>query len=384
VPEAQLSPALAYLASMQSSAYLSDEDRRGELDVRSYAYSLRRTRQEMAEREALVYAMRQPPGADVAAKIKKILDAADDLPAPPEPPTPFQSPNDYQILLNLRKRIESTAARTQVAIPAGIQLGTLPMGDVEANTWPFAKSNEYLIAVREGVFSFNHVLGDILLSAMEVTRPDGSTVFTPESSQIAANVAAKPDIVQRFDELLDVLYADGNAWRVPYRPVAPTHAHGLGMLINSAELFVLCHEIAHITLGHFETDPDRGRRAATLGLSEAFLCEYEADTQGMHDALAVMGANFGGEIRQAASGIVLMLTGLDLCERGRAHYAHAEPSRPSINHPPYRDRRAAIYARWRHYPMSEQLLRGAAVIEGGLEAIWSAFVRQRPAVAAPH
>jgi hypothetical protein len=193
-------------------------------------------------------------------------------------------------------------------------------------------------------------------------------------------VAARPDIVRRFDELLDLLYADGNAWRVPNRPVAPAHAQALGMLINSAELFVLCNEIAHITLGHFKADPDRARRAAASGMSEAFLCEYDADTQGMHDALAVMGANFGGEIRQSASGIVLMLTGLDLCERGRAHFAHAEPSRPSINHPAYRDRRDAIYARWKEYPMAEPLRRGAAVVEGALEAIWSAFARQRPVV----
>ena len=94
------------------------------------------------------------------------------------------------------------------------------------------------------------------------------------------------------------------------------------------------------------------------------------------------GGNLDSPEKLVAHAHGLMLTGLDLCERGRAHFAHAEPSRPGIKHPAYRDRRAAIYARWKEYPMAEQLRRGAAVVEGALEAIWSAFAGQRPVVRA--
>jgi len=369
------------LEGLQSEAYLNHEDWRYQLDVERDARERQLTAWRMSEQAALDLAMHHPAGTNVRADVKRILDSANEPPPAVSLPTQFQNPNDYRILDGLRTRIDQTADRTKVSVPPGVTLGTLPMGDVEARTWLVAGTDEYVVVVREGVLSFIHVLGKVLLSAMEVEQADGTTAFSANPEIIVANIASKPAIVQSFEELLQACFVQGNAWNSPHRYPPPSYVQPLQYIIDSGELFVLCHELAHIRLGHFRPDSERAALAQQAGLSEAIFCEYQADLVGMHDALAVMGANFGGSIREAASGISLVLTGLDLFERSRPYFKEAEPSRPDPSHPSYHDRRAAIYARWSKYDMAEELLRGASIIDGTLETIWSTFTKQHAPVA---
>jgi hypothetical protein len=373
---------IALLADMQAEAYANHEGWRYQLDRERDERGRQLNAWRMSEIGALDLVTHPAPGSDVAAAAKKMLDDANEAPPAVDIPTPFQNPNDYRILDNLRRRIAVTAERTKVEVPAGVTLGTLPMGDVEARTWPVKGTDQYVVVVREGVLSFVHVLGKVLLSAMEVEESDGTARFNADLDRVAANIATKPQIAQDFDTLLDACFTHGNAWYAPHRYPPPSYMEPLGKLIDSGELFVVCHELAHIKLDHFKPDPARKNRAAELKMPEGIYCEFEADLVGMHDALAVMGANFGGWVREAASGIPLLLTGLDLYERARAHYPNAEPSRPDPTHPSYAERRTAIYATWSGYDMAEELLRGAATIDRVLEMIWSAFEKVRPALPA--
>lgn len=367
----------ALLGEMQSDAYADHEAWRYQLDRERTERARQLTSWRASEVAALDLLMHHAPGTDVMPAAKKMLDDANVAPPTLDLPTPFQNITDYRILENLRARIANTAERTKIDVPPGVTLGTLPMGDVAARTFTVKDTDQYVIVVREGVLSFVHVLGKVLLSAMEAEQPDSTMRFTADLANVAANVATKPQIVTDLDDLLEACFTDGNAWHAPHTYPPASYMHPLAMLIDSAELFVLCHELAHVKLGHFKPDPERAARAAGLEMPEALYCEFAADEVGMHDALIVMGANFDVWAREAASGISLLLTGLDIYERARELYPKAEPSRPDPTHPSYAQRRAAIYARWGHYDMAEELLRGAAFIDSALETIWAALEKAK-------
>lgn len=370
-----LSAGVAQLRAWQQDVYLNNQELAAVPTVEQVNAERARRVREQAIANGMAAASK--PGADVGALMRDAAQAkAEPLQYPS--PTEYQNPNDYDILMRIALKIAKGASVAHFPLPQGVTLGTLPLGSVNARTEPVEGTDQYVVAFQQGVFAFVHGLAKTLLLAMTAKDADDATFFTFDLDAIEKRLHENAWLQERFDNLLVAYLIEGNAWYAPtYMPdwfPDPAIETPLATLLNSAEGFALSHELAHITRGHFKADAQRQAKAVELNMPERWYCEMDADLYGMVMSTATLEQTLGAAPGEAASGIPLVLTGMDVAQRAQAILAGCDVA--DASYPPLLKRRTSLYHAFAKNEHAREILGGAYTIDTLLETLWTGAERK--------
>jgi hypothetical protein len=251
-------------------------------------------------------------------------------------PTPYEDPNYYSLLLEMTDAIE-TEIKSKVdnlkslkaAIPH-VVVGSLPTGQVNAVTEPVPGTSEYLVLFHYGVFNFAFEMSKIAGRAFPPLRPgpDGVT-FAAEPDPVGF-AETHPEILTQFNKVLQAYVVLGDPRRAPKFPMNDSEFPVEGTLLRSMELFLLCHEYAHLLLRHLEKQHDSQD-------------EYDADQLGMVMMTKVMS---DASLRYSYWGADYMLSCCDALEQCLSvlRSGSVDQTAVSPSHPPTPSRRERLRA----------------------------------------
>lgn len=187
-----------------------------------------------------------------------------------EPPTSFEEPNRYGIMVKNRDFAQQAYASAGISISPQPFLATLPSGHTNAAISVEPETGSPVVFFEAGLFEFLHDFS--VLVAWAAVPISFKEFYNDEALAQLRGPHIMP--FQTSDFFVDTLYA----YVVSGTPIVehnrkPNPAHNLLIateLYSKMTQFVMAHEFAHLHLGHLENPPGNQR--------EAWAQEYEADT----------------------------------------------------------------------------------------------------------
>lgn len=292
--------------------------------------------------------------------------------------TKFENPVLISILhdlnLQLQEGVKNVSVRTE-GIEYNLQdsdvfddmpyIGTLPIGEVNAEIRYFPTSKEYLIIFQDGIFDFCNLFSKVIASSFRylkdeiVTERDGEKVppigyklYAIEEKEIKKTLKENPQIYENFKDLIISYVLKGKPGFAKQYFIDPKYELSVENLRNGMELFVLGHEYAHKFFGHLESD-DTALFSISKSDAKRILYdwgkEYEADAGGLMLALGALGNRYTAP--KSYLGTELILTGFEivqksLCilENGHDHFywRGGRSDGPLGSHPPPDQRREKL------------------------------------------
>jgi hypothetical protein len=207
------------------------------------------------------------PDAKIAEYIKKYWGV--------QPPTPYEDPTLYSMLLEMSDSIEAAWRTTTFPPPPRLLFGSLPSGIINAETIP-VQDKEYIIAFQRGLFDFAHQLSKVAASVFPPI--DLRRGWFSKDFDIAAATKANPEVLNQFNRILRAYVVDGDSRSIAWYPVDDAHRPAAGILLRSLELFVLGHEYGHVLV---KSEAGLGPPPPNSRLREAWDREYGADRVGL-------------------------------------------------------------------------------------------------------
>ena len=290
-------------------------------------------------------------------------------------PTKFEDPLGYNILCNLYDEIEAAASKLSIGLPISPQLGTLPIGSINAITIAVPGSDEYLVIFEQDLVIFALTLSKAIARAMFIgrTADDKATLFF-KNSNLSEILRNDEDMIVHFIEVIVSYLLLGTPSSAPMHPSEPESGLIAKYLSDSMLLFILGHECAHIMLGHLAY---KKVKAAVAGeqiykIERDWQQEREADGWGLSLMLQAM---LTREMDLALSywGADFFFSCFEIVERGLSLLMTGDESKRRLDssHPPASERRKLLREMLPQFgPQSAGAFELAVKLEVLVEEIW--------------
>ncbi|MET8852416.1 hypothetical protein [Amycolatopsis sp. NPDC004625] len=264
-----------------------------------------------------------------------------------EPISKYESRYDFNMVMHVATLLEERTRQAGWPVPDRPLLATMPTGQINAMTLVVPGTDEHLVLFEDQLFLFAHLAAKAVTEVLPFDQnEDGSVGFSLDEGQIAAKIAQRPEVANRFAEMIIGYLAKGRPGAAPQWVQERIPATLTSILVDSAEMFVLGHEYAHISLGHLgERRPVsrfNGTEAADpeeIRYSQAQ--EIMADIRGLE---LMMRAQFGRyDVALSYGGADLYFSMSDLLDRAVSLLRHGEEGRTTYTtHPPPAARREVL------------------------------------------
>ena len=245
-----------------------------------------------------------------------------------QPPTPYEDPNLYAVLLEMSDSIEAALTSRGFPTPPRLLLGTLPTGTLNALTFPVLRTKEHIIIFERGLFDFAFQMSKIAAVVFPAIDPMRGS-FSAEVN-VERGVEAHPEILEQLNRVLHAYLVLGDPRRIPSYKIDNSRVMTAVLLLRSMELFALGHEYGHIVARHGDNlgpnpSPDASVRYSWDG-------EYGADRVG----LSLMHSVMGGPLVLTFWGAVNFFVCLEVFDRCRSILTTGafDPKATSPTHPP--------------------------------------------------
>ncbi|OYD64403.1 UNVERIFIED_ORG: hypothetical protein BDU10_7011 [Burkholderia sp. CF145] len=263
------------------------------------------------------------------------------------PISSYQDPAFYFLLSHMTSEIEGILDEQKVEIYPRPIFGSLPTGRVNGVALRVPDSDQLIVLLEDGLFGFANLTAKAVSRVFPLKgEGDGRLTFSVGESDWKKEFAARPDVVERFVELLLAYLIGGHPHAArPYLP-EPKYEGITSLLRDSMELFVLSHEYGHCISGHL----DMGQtKKAMLGGEEtdevltSWNQEIEADVAGLGIMLAVMRKR-GFDLSLSFWGVDFFFGCIEIVERAVSILRTGRAEVPiSSTHPPTELRREMMH-----------------------------------------
>jgi len=136
-----------------------------------------------------------------------------------------------------------------------IAFGTVPGGGLDAFAKKVPHQDQYAIIIPRGFFFLSNLICKLIVLLQPLTTfrtEDGKPVagYMPSASITQFSLAQHPYIQYRARNCLRAFFGQGFPTHAfSYKKRIP-HQERFGYILNGVELFLICHEIAHVVLSH--------------------------------------------------------------------------------------------------------------------------------------
>jgi hypothetical protein len=175
----------------------------------------------------------------------------------PSMPTCLEDPTVYGVLLEMSERIESVAAPLEAEgalhRPQHILIGSLPGAAIQAKT-ESPNNGSYVVTVHLGLMLMIRDLAQVLAVALQpLASCESAPCFNAQAGTSTEHAhALMQSIVEQF-----VIAGDPKDVALPL--VSEDRRVTAGLLLRSAEMFAVGHELSHVYLGHLESSAAKGQ-----------------------------------------------------------------------------------------------------------------------------
>jgi hypothetical protein len=243
------------------------------------------------------------------------------------PPTPYEDPNLYAVLLEMLDSIELTWKSHGFPASARILLGTLPTGTTNAMTFRLPQTKEYIIIFERGLFDFAYQMS--ALTAQVFPPIDLRRGWFASEVNVDRGVEAHPELLDQFNQVLNAYLVLGDPRRIVAPKIDNSRVMTRALLLRSMELFALGHEYGHAAASHGDSlGPNPSNDASTRYNWDD---EYGADRVGVSLMSSVI-----GDLPLSFWGAVSLFVCLEVFDRCRSILATGafDPKATSPTHPP--------------------------------------------------
>ncbi len=282
------------------------------------------------------------------------------------PPTPYEDPNLYAILLEMSDDIEAALQARHLPVPARLVLGTLPSNTLDACTITLPVTHEHIVLFERGLFDFAFRMSRI--AALAFPSIDPATGWFAQPVDTARDVGRHPEILDQLQATLQAYLVEGDPRRAAVPPIGDSHVMTAAILLRSLELFALGHEYGHIVAGHSDNLGPNPSTDATVRYN--WDTEYGADSVGVSLMTSVM-----GDFRLGFWGAGHWFACREIVDRCLAILATGAVEAPSLTstHPPNLERSRqlrAVVRDLRPGPETEQAIALASQLDSFWGRLW--------------
>lgn len=296
---------------------------------------------------------------------------------PEVPISAYQDPAWYSLLAGMAKEIEEVLAERNMGLNPSPIFGSLPTGRVNGVALKVPDTDQVIVLIEDGLFGFAN------LAAKAVARlfpfkgdEDGRLIFSTASSDWQLQFTAKPEVSERFLELILAYILGGHPHKAKaYLPDANYEVVS-SVLCGSMELFVLGHEYGHFVCGHLN---EGSTRKAMIGgedsdkIATNWQQEFEADVRGLEYMLAVMGKR-GFDLSLSFWGADFFFCCIDIVEKAVSTIRTGSSDvHLSSTHPPTNMRRELLHSVLKNSVPEEHAagpLQLAGIVKSILDQLW--------------
>jgi len=306
-------------------------------------------------------------------------------------PTIYENKYHYQLLKLTMSRIkncldeENSDSHLQPFKKVEPPLfGTLMSGSIaNARTILVPSSNKKLLVFDSGFFDFFNLLAKIVASWIYLedqnAQSSSSTINNTTKSHLERNA-----IITGFLDLIKSYLIEGNLSLAKQYWILDVKKHQIvSILRDSMELFVVCHEYAHIANGDLDNDNPSTVNHREVVMQEILYShneEYNADKKGLELFLRIKEKE-GAIIPLSYSGIDLLLLGDEMIHRGIDILTDGSDYERTVgfikteklkkfSHPPSKVRSSLLRKLMRE-KFGESVLPPSYEVEEILEKLWS-------------
>ncbi len=258
-------------------------------------------------------------------------------------PTPYEIPILRSLLVGLVNDVRAVARRNRLRLPRNIVFGVLPTGEVNAMVIQVPSGRGAVVAVDLGTFLYVHLMAKAISSFIPYAGMNKrGPSFRLGRREIERGFRSNPDAHKRFLEVLTAYLLFGNPARAPQYWQRGPHHPITALLRDTAEMFIVAHEYAHLILGHIRIRRNTRTRSIRKGLKITNISVHRWEQEILADNLAlqvVVDHNLreGFPFRLAYWGVDFFLSAIDFVDR-------ANGISDTKTHPSARKRRHLI--RW--------------------------------------
>jgi hypothetical protein len=289
-----------------------------------------------------------------------------------QPPTPYEDPNLYAVLLEMLDSIEAVWTSHGFRQPARLLIGTLPTGTTNALTFTLEPTRERVIIFERGLFDFAVQMSKI--AAVVFPPIDLSRGRLSAEPNIDRAVDAHPEILDQLNRVLHAYLVLGDPRRIRQWTIDKSRVATAALLLRSLELFALGHEYGHAAAGH---DDNLGPNPSPdPAVRRNWDDEYGADRVGISLMYGVM-----GDLSLSFLGAVNLFACFEVFDRCRAILSTGrfDPRATSPTHPPHLVRAQQLRAVIREDHAAAET-EGAIRLANQLDSFWNRMWQ----VAEPH
>jgi hypothetical protein len=263
-----------------------------------------------------------------------------------EPPTPFDEPGLQSTMVQLLEEVTPVIAEVGYPLRPQPRVATMPSSYVHARTRSIPGTDEAAVLFQHGLMLFLNNFAKVLAFALPfpwlelaIDAPNDERPRPGDCEHMAHAVVVLADSLAAF-------VVDGDAHSAPYVALQGHATVTAYTLLHHMELSLLCHELAHLLLGHL-LPPKRGAELGRPTELTASDKEYDADAIGCVIARRTAETSGVGLNNVVALWVYdLALAALGLIERCVSYLTTGEiHPPPSETHPPPADRRRELLRR---------------------------------------
>ena len=230
----------------------------------------------------------------------------------------YQDPLWYSLIADMVTKIEKVLQKQGIRLNPSPIFGSLPTGRVNGIALKVPEDEQIIILIEDGLFGFANLTAKAISRVFPFKGEDESHLtFSTENSDLQQEFVDKPEIPERFLEVLLAYILGGHPHMArPYLP-EPNYDRISSMLRDSMELFVLCHEYGHWVSGHLKLDNTQKAMIANEDTNELVTSwqeEFEADIKGLEIMLEVMRGE-GFDLALSYWGVEFFFGCIDVVER---------------------------------------------------------------------
>jgi hypothetical protein len=255
---------------------------------------------------------------------------------------------DTRRIMEEAEAVEVVLQQLNVPLDVAPLFRAIGSGRVNALAVNVPVTGEYILLFDTGLFTFCNLFSKIAAQCIPFCdTANGLNRFSTAVDDVDAAIAAVPELKRRFLDVLSGYVIGGDPKRASAYLLHQPYMSLAAQLRKSMELFVIGHEYAHITRGHF--DPERNTRTESLRLlndqEQSWADEMEADTKGFELALNVQIHRDRLDLPLSYWGADFFLSCLVIVERCVSILQSGSPPDPNSgegSHPPATTRRTLL------------------------------------------
>lgn len=266
-------------------------------------------------------------------------------------PTKYENPLTYRIMMGLADRLKKAGEDLEIKPWPELAIGSLRTGQINALTLAIPRQKEYVVAFEDGVFTYALLLSKIIAQTMKYHFvEDGGVSLSVKEEDISQTIAANPEILSRFTEVVAMYAIYGEPSRAR-QYILPDRVQIITsqLLLNSLELFILGHEYGHAIAGHLSSakrtasllpGAEAAAEAEAEEIAYAWSQEHEADYIGMHLAIAAMRLAEKVDVALSFWGADFFFSSMDVMDKAVSLLHFGDETRIQLgSHPPHTNRR---------------------------------------------